>query len=118
MDNTKGLKRRLDITTRDFKRKVTYEHRTDGQVGSSDWNIPKEEGRTLEEVVPVFCGLACNTYATISQELHSAHFIRIKGSQQLWCNLCYPRRPVDFFWKVEYHTLFKCHLCKTKNKYQ
>ena len=119
MDDTKGLKRRLDITIRNFKREDTDENRTDGQVGSGDWyrDIPKEEGRSLEEVVPVFSGLACDTNTAVSEELYSTHFSWVQSSRQLWGNLSDSSGlSSNFFRKMKHHTLVEAHFCKTESR--
>ena len=97
VDNTKTFKNGLDIIIEYFKWKVTYEHKTDGLIGSGDWNrdVAKEESGSLKEIVPVLSSLARHTDSTVLQELDSCNPFHIKGSQQLWGNFRYSFISVD-----------------------
>ena len=60
MDNTKTLKDGLHIVVGDFEWKIAYEDKTDILVSGGNWNRdgPKEESRSLKEIVPMFSGKA------------------------------------------------------------
>ena len=91
VDNTKMLKNRLHILVRNFEWRVAYEDKTDGLIGDGNWNrdIPKEESRSLKEIVPIFRSLASDTDSTALEELYSSNLFCMKGSQQLWGCLLY-----------------------------
>ena len=80
-DNTKGLELRLHITIRNFERRVTHKHGTNGLVSGGDKNrdVSKEESGSLKDIVPVLGSLACNADLTVLQELDSSYPFNIKG---------------------------------------
>ena len=89
MDNTKTLKDRLHIIVGDFEWKVTIEDEADTLVsgGNRDRDIPKEESRSLKEIVLILGGLGGYSDSVALQKLHSIDLFSIQGSQQLWGNL-------------------------------
>ena len=89
MDNTKTLEEGLHIIVGDFEWKVTNEDEVDTLVsgGNRDRDIPKEESRSLKEIVPILGGLAGYSDSAALQKLHSIDLFSIQGSQQLWGNL-------------------------------
>ena len=98
MDNTKTLKDGLHIDVGDFEWKIAYEDKTDTLVSGGNWNrdVPKEESRSLKEIVPIFSGLAGDTDSTAHEKLQSIDLLCIQGSQQLWGNFRYPKVLLDF----------------------
>ena len=79
VDDAKRLKGRLDDKIGYFERQVTNINGANGLVSGGDWyrDVAEEERGALEEIVPVFTGLAGNTDFTIPQELDSRYFINV-----------------------------------------
>ena len=117
VNNTKTLEHGLHIVVGDFEWKIASEDKTDILVGSGSWNrdVPKEESRSLKEIVPIFSSLASHTNLTTLEELHSIDHFSVKGSQQLWGNFGDPKVLLDFLRKMQHHTSFKGHICKTNS---
>ena len=118
MDNTKTLKNGLHIIVGDFEWKVANEDETDTLVsgGNRNRDVPKEESRSLKEIVPIFSGLAGDSDSAALEKLHSVDLFCIQGSQQLWGNFRYPKVLLDFWREMQHHTSTKRHICKTNSK--
>ena len=89
MGKTKTVEDGLHIIVGDFEWKVTNEDEADTLVSGSnqDRDIPKEESRSLKEIVPILGGLAGYSDSVALRKLHSIDLFSIQGSQQLWGNL-------------------------------
>ena len=116
VDYTKTFKNRLDLVVRSFERKVAYKDKTDRLISGGNWNrdIPKEESRSLKEIVPILASLAGDTDSTALEKLYGIKLFCIEGSQQLWGNFRYSMVLVDFSREMQHHTSSKGHLCNNK----